>query len=148
MKIILLEDVRTLGKKDDLVEINDGYARNYIIPRKKGMEASPKNINDIKLKKANDDKLAAEKLEECKTFAKELEEKSVTVFIKTGKDGRTFGSVSTKEIAEEVKKQLDYDLDKKKMQLDVPIKSEGTFNLTIKLHAKVTATLKVFVKGK
>ena len=148
MKIILLEDVRTLGKKDDLVEINDGYARNYIIPRKKGMEATPKNINDIKLKKANDDKLAAEKLEECKAFAKELEEKSVTVFIKTGKDGRTFGSVSTKEIAEEVKKQLDYDLDKKKMQLDVPIKSEGTFNLTIKLHAKVTATLKVFVKGK
>lgn len=147
MKIILLEDVKTLGKKDDIVEINDGYARNFIIPKKKGMEATPKNLNELKLKKKNEDKVTAQKLEDAKALAAEISEKSITVSIKTGSDGRAFGSVSTKEVAEEAKKQLGYDLDKKKMQFDVPVKSAGTYNISIKLHPQVTASLKVIVKG-
>lgn len=148
MKVILLEDVKSLGKKDEIVDISDGYARNFILPKKKGLEATPKNLNDLKLKKKNEDKIAAEKLAEAQAFADELSTKEVTVFIKTGSDGRVFGSVSTKEIAEEVSSQLGYSLDKKKMQLDVPVKAEGTYNVSIKLHPKVTGTLKVIVKGK
>ena len=147
MKVILLEDLKALGKKDDIVEINDGYARNFIIPKKKGMEATTKNLNELKLKKKNEDRIAAEKLSEAKEFSKELAAKSIELKIKTGKDGRAFGSISTKEISEEAKKQLNYDLDKKKMQLDVPIKSAGTYNVSIKLHPQVTATLKVVVRG-
>lgn len=147
MKVILLEDVKALGKKDEIVEINDGYARNFILPKKKGIEATSRNLNDLKLKKTNEDRLAAEKLAQAKEFAKEIETKQITVAIKTGSDGRAFGSVSTKEIAQEAKEQLGYDLDKKKMQLDVPVKSEGTYNVTIKLHPQVSATLKVNVKG-
>lgn len=148
MKVILLEDVKSLGKKDEIVDISDGYARNFILPKKKGLEATPKNLNDLKLKKKNEDKIAAEKLAEAQAFADELATKEVTVFIKTGSDGRVFGSVSTKEIAEEVSSQLGYSLDKKKMHLDVPVKAEGTYNVSIKLHPKVTGTLKVIVKGK
>ena len=147
MKVILLEDVKSLGKKDEIVEVSEGYARNFILPKKKGVEATPKNLNDLKLKKSNEDKVAAEKLADAKAFAKEIETKQVVVKIKTGSDGRVFGSVSTKEIALEAKNQLGYELDKKKMQLDVPVKSEGTYNVTIKLHPKVTASLKVIVKG-
>ncbi len=147
MKVILLEDVKALGKKDEIVEINDGYARNFILPKKKGIEATSRNLNDLKLKKTNEDRLAAEKLAQAKEFAKEIETKQITVAIKTGSDGRAFGSVSTKEIAQEAKEQLGYDLDKKKMQLDVPVKSEGAYNVTIKLHPQVSATLKVNVKG-
>ena len=147
MKVIPLEDVKALGKKDEIVEINDGYARNFILPKKKGIEATSRNLNDLKLKKTNEDRLAAEKLAQAKEFAKEIETKKITVAIKTGSDGRAFGSVSTKEIAQEAKEQLGYDLDKKKMQLDVPVKSEGTYNVTIKLHPQVSATLKVNVKG-
>lgn len=147
MKVILLEDVKALGKKDEIVEVSDGYARNFILPKKKGVEATSKNLNDLKLKKSNEDKVAAEKLAEAKAFAKEIEAKQVIVKIKTGSDGRVFGSVSTKEVAEETKKQLGYTLDKKKMQFDVPVKSEGTYHVTIKLHPKVSASLKVIVKG-
>ena len=147
MKVILLEDVKSLGKKDEIVEVNDGYARNFILPKKKGVEATPKNLNDLKLKKSNETKVAAEKLAEAKAFAKELATKQVVVKIKTGSDGRVFGSVSTKEIAQEAKVKLGYELDKKKMHLDVPVKSEGTYNVTIKLHKDVSASLKVIVKG-
>ena len=147
MKVILLEDVKSLGKKDEIVEVNDGYARNFILPKKKGVESTPKNLNDLKLKKSNETKVAAEKLAEAKAFAEELAAKQIVVKIKTGSDGRVFGSVSTKEIAQEAKAQLGYELDKKKMQLDVPVKSEGTYNVTIKLHKDVSASLKVIVKG-
>ncbi len=145
MEVILLEDVKSLGKKGDKVKVNDGYARNFILPKKLGMEATAKNLNDLKLKKANEEKIAKEILEEAKAFAKELEDKQVELKIKAGKDGRTFGSVSTKEIAAAAKEQLGYDIDKKKMQLTDSIKSAGVFNVPIKLHPKVIGTLKVHV---
>lgn len=146
MEVILLEDVKALGKKGQVVKVNDGYARNFILPKKLGIEANAKNMNDLKLKKANDAKIAQEKLEEAKEFAKVLEESTVTVKIKTGKDGRTFGSVSSKEIVQEAKKQLDFDIDKKKIVLDEPIRTLGTHVIAIRLHKDVTAKLNVKVQ--
>lgn len=148
MKVILLQDVKSLGKKDEIVTVSDGYARNFIFKKKLGIEATSKNLNDLKLRQQNADKIAAENLEKAKEFAKEIETKSVLVSIKAGQDGRVFGSVSTKEIAAAAKEQLNYDLDKKKMQLKEPIKNIGTYMLPIKLHPKVTAELKVIVEGK
>lgn len=148
MKVILLQDVKSVGKKDEIVNVNDGYARNFIFKKNLGIEATPKNLNDLKLRQQNADKIAAENLEAAKEFAKEIETKSVEVAIKAGQDGKVFGSVSTKEIATAAKEQLNYDLDKKKMQLREPIKNIGTYMVPIRLHPKVTAELKVIVKGK
>ncbi len=148
MKVILLQDVKSVGKKDEIVNVSDGYARNFIFKKNLGIEATQKNLNDLKLRKQNDDKLAAQKLADAQAFGEELKTKSITVSIKAGQDGRTFGSVSTKEIATAAKEQLGYDLDKKKMQLQEPIRDIGTFQVPIRLHPKVTAELKVIVKGK
>jgi large subunit ribosomal protein L9 len=145
MDIILLEDVKSLGKKGELVKVNDGYARNCILPKKLGVEATKKNLNDLKLQKAHEEKVAAEVLEEARAFAKELSDKKVELSIKTGEGGRSFGSVSTKEIAAAAKEQLGYDIDKKKLQLSEPIKSPGIFEVPLKLHPKVTGSLKVQV---
>ncbi|MCI8770097.1 MAG: 50S ribosomal protein L9 [Lachnospiraceae bacterium] len=146
MEVILLEDVKSLGKKGELVNVSEGYARNFLLKKKMGVEATAKNKNDLKLQKQHEEKIAREKLEEAKAFAEELKEKSITVSIKTGSGGRSFGSVSTKELAAAAKEQLGYELDKKKMVLDVPIKSPGIFTMPIKLHPKVTGELKVIVK--
>ena len=148
MKVILLEDVKSLGKKGEVVNVNDGYARNLLFKKNLGIEATKQNLNDLKLQKQNNDKLEAERLQEAKDLAKELEQKEVVLAIKAGSDGRVFGSVSTKEIAEAAKEQLGHELDKKKMQLKEAIKSIGTFQVPVKLHPKVTAQLKVVVKEK
>ena len=146
MKVILMEDVKSLGKKGDIVNVSDGYARNMLFPKKLGLEATSKNINDLKLQKAHEDKVAQELLDAAQAFKAELETKEVTVSIKVGENGRTFGSVSSKELAEAAKDQLGYDIDKKKMQLSSPIKELGTTKVPNRLHPKVTAELKVIVK--
>ena len=146
MKVILLEDVKALGKKGEVVNVNDGYARNLLLPKKLGVEATGKNMNDLKLQKAHEDKVAQENLDAAKAFAEELKDKQVTVGIKVGEGGRSFGSISAKEIAEAAKAQLGYELDKKKLQLSAPIKELGTTMVPIKLHPKVTGELKVVVK--
>ena len=146
MKVILMEDVKSLGKKGDIVNVSDGYARNMLFPKKLGLEATSKTINDLKLQKAHEDKVAQELLDAAQAFKAELETKEVTVSIKVGENGRTFGSVSSKELAEAAKDQLGYDIDKKKMQLSSPIKELGTTKVPIRLHPKVTAELKVIVK--
>lgn len=145
MEVILLQDVKALGKKGDVVKVNDGYARNFILPKKLGLEANAKNMNDLKLQKAAELKRQQEILEEAQSLAKEIEAKSIQLKIKTGEGGRTFGSISTKEIAVAIKEQLELDIDKKKLQLNDPIKNMGTFTVPIKLHPKVTAELKVRV---
>ena len=148
MKVILLEDVKSLGKKGEIVNVNDGYARNFILPKKLGLEATSKNLNDLKLQKQNDEKVAQEKLDAAKALAEEIKEKSITVKIQAGVEGRVFGSVSSKEIALEAKKQLNMDIDKKKIIIPDAIKSLGTYNVNIKLHKDVTATLTVKVEAK
>lgn len=145
MKVILLEDVKSLGKKGDIVNVNDGYARNFVLPKKLGVEANNKNLNDLKLKQANDEKVAKQQLEAAQAFAKEMEEDEVVLSIKAGEGGRTFGSVSTKEIAQGYKEQCGKEIDKKKIILPEAIKSFGVFEVSIKLHPKVTGKLKVKV---
>lgn len=145
MKIILLQDEKKLGKKGDIVEASEGYARNYILPKKIGVEATPKNMNDLKLHKANDAKIAQEQLDAAKELAALLETKQIIVKIKAGEGGRTFGSVSTKEIAAAVKEQHNIEIDKKKIQLTDPLKNFGTYEVSVKLHVQVTAKLAVKV---
>ena len=127
MKVILLEDVKSLGKKGEIVNVNDGYARNFVLPKKLGVEANSKNMNDLKLKKANEEKVAKEQLDAAKAFAKGMEEDEVGLSIKGGEGGKTFGSVSTKEIAAAYKEQCGKEIDKKKIVLPEAIKT-----LTIK----------------
>ena len=146
MKVILLEDVKSLGKKGQIVNVSDGYARNMILPKKLGVEATSKNLNDLKLRKANEEKVAQENLDAAKAFAEELSTKEVILTLKVGEGGRTFGSVSSKEISEAAKKQLNLDIDKKKLQLENPIRNLGVTNVPVRLHPKVTGRLKVWVK--
>lgn len=148
MEVILLEDVKALGKKGEIVKVNDSYARNCLLPKKLGLEANNKNLNDLKLQNANKAKIEKEKLEDAKALAEKMKEMSVTLEIKSGEGGKTFGSVSTKEIAEAVKKQLGLELDKKKMVLDEPIRTLGNHIIQVKLHKDVTANLTVKVKEK
>lgn len=144
MEIILLEDVKSLGKKGDLVKVSDGYGRN-LISKKQCLEATAKNKNDLKLKKKNEEKVAQEKYEEAKALGAKIEEQSITVSIKMGEGGKSFGAVSSKEIAGAVKSQLDLEIDKKKVQMPESIKTLGVHEVPIKIHPKVTAKLKVKV---
>lgn len=145
MKVILLADVKALGKKGEIVNVNDGYARNALFPKKLAVEANAKNMNDLKLQNQHADKVAQENYEAALALAKELEDKKVVVKMKGGEGGRTFGSVSTKEIAAAAKAQLGLELDKKKMQLSEPIRSFGMTEVPIKLHSKVTGKFTVHV---
>lgn len=148
MKVVLLEDVKSLGKKGQTVEVSDGYARNCILPKKLGVEANAVNLNNLKLQKAHADKVAKEQLEAAKALAADLAERVVELAVKSGVEGKVFGSVSSKEIAVAAKAQLGLELDKKKIVLDEPIKTLGVHNVSIRLHREVTATLKVHVSGK
>ena len=145
MKVILLEDVKSLGKKGEVVNVSDGYARNFIFKKNLGLEANGKNLNDLKLQNQHADKVAQENYEAALALAESLKDKKVTVKMKAGEGGRTFGSVSTKEIAAAAKEQLGLELDKKKMQLSEPVRSFGVVEVPIKLHTKVTGKLSVHV---
>jgi large subunit ribosomal protein L9 len=145
MEIILTQDVKALGKKGEIVKVSDGYARNFILPKKLGMEATKQNLYDLSVQKATEEKRQKEILEEAKNQAKKLEDLTIKVTIKAGEGGKTFGSVSTKEIAAALKEQHGLDLDKKKLQLSDPIKNAGTYTVPVKLHPQVTAEMKVTV---
>ena len=145
MKVILLEDVKSLGKKGEIVNVSDGYARNYVLPKKLGVEANSANLNDLKLQKAHADKVAQEQLEAAQKLAEILETKEVVLKMKSGEGGRAFGSISSKEIAAAAKQQCSLELDKKKIQLPEAIKALGVYEVSVKLHTKVTGKLKVKV---
>ncbi len=147
MKVILLSDVKSLGKKGEIVNVSDAYARNVLIAKKLGVEANNKNLNDLKLQNRHKERVEEENLKAATELAKKLEDLKVEVKIKTGEGGRTFGSVSTKEISAAAKEQLDLDIDKKKMQLSEPIKSLGMYEVPVRLHAKVTGILRVHVNA-
>lgn len=146
MKIILIQDVKKLGKKGEVIEVNDGYARNYILPQKLGVEANSKNMNDLKLQKMKEEKDAQKLLDEARELADKIAAQPVTVKMKAGEGGKVFGSVSSKEIAEAMKKQSGLEIDKKKIQLPEPIRSFGFHEVGVRLHPQVTGTLKVKVE--
>lgn len=146
MKVILLQDVKSVGKKGDTVEVSEGYARNFILKKKLGVEANNATLNDLKLQKANEEKVAKEQYEAAVALKGEVEEMLVKVSMKSGEGGRTFGSISSKEIAKAVAEQYGKELDKKKFSMQDAIKSLGTHEVTVKLHPKVTATLRVKVE--
>lgn len=145
MKVILNEDVKSLGKKGDVVEVSDGYGRNFLISKGKAKEATASNrsiLNDIKSKEAHNEQL---NLEACEKLALDIAAVELNIPIKAGEGGKVFGAISTKELAEELEKQTGIKVEKKKFKLDEPIKAPGFFEIPIRLHKEVTATLKVIV---
>ena len=147
MEVILLEDVKALGKKGEVVKVSDGYAKNFILKKKLGVEANSANKNDLKLQKANEAKVAQEKLDAAKALAEELKDKKVVIKIKAGNGARVFGSISAKEIAAETKKQLGLEIDKKKIVMEEGIKNLGVHTVKVKLHKDVMATLDIKVEA-
>lgn len=145
MKVILLEDVRPHGKKGEVIEVSDGFARNVLIKKGQAVEATPKAMNDLKLSNAHKAKVDAENLAEAKALAKTMEEWTVETKVKAGEGGKVFGSVSSKEIAQAIEDQFSQEIDKKKILLEEPIKALGVHEIKIKLHTEVTATIRVHV---
>jgi large subunit ribosomal protein L9 len=146
MQVILLQDVNKLGKKGDVVKVNDGYARNFILPKQLGLEATEKNLKDLAIQKAEEEKRQQEIYAEAVALGKELESKKVTLQIKGGEGGKTFGSITAKEISQGLKDQTGIEIDKKKLVLADAIKTAGTFKVGVKLHPKVTVDLNVAVE--
>ena len=145
MKIILLQDEKKLGKKGEIIEASEGYARNFILPKKIGVEATPKNLNDLKLQKANDAKIAQEQLDAAKALAAKIAELQVVVKMKAGEGGKAFGSVSSKEIVTAFKEQHGIELDKKKVVLADSLKNFGNYEVSVKLHPQVVGKFTVKV---
>ena len=147
MKVILLEDVKALGKKGDIVNVSDGYARNALFTKKLAVEANGKNLNDLKLQNQHADKVAAENLAEAKALADKLKEVTVQLKIRTGEGGKSFGAVSSKEIVEALKAQRGITIDKKKIKLAESLKNLGTYEVKVKLHPEVVAELAVKIEA-
>ena len=147
MKLILLEDVKGVGKKGDVINKSDGYAINFLIPKKLAVEATKSNINDLELKKKSEEKRQKEELEEAKRLGDELKDKVVKVSVKAGENGKVFGSVTNKEIAAALLQQTGIDIDKKKISFGEPIKMVGSRIVKIKLHPKVTIEMAVEIAG-
>ena len=147
MKLILLEDVKGVGKKGDIVNKNDGYAINFLIPKKLAVEATNANLNDLELKKKSEAKGKKEELEEAQRLGAELNDKVVKVKVKAGENGKVFGSVTNKEIASALLEQTGLDIDKKKISFDDPIKMVGRRIVKVKLHPQVTVELTVEIAG-
>ena len=144
MKIILLEDVRSLGKKDEVVETSSGYARS-LIGKKQAIEATKTALNDLKLKQKNAEKVEAQRLSEAQELGERLKGMEIELKLKGGTSDRVFGSVSTKEIAQAMEEQLSLTVDKKKLVMEEPIKTFGVHEVPIKLHPKVTSSIRVKV---
>lgn len=143
MKVILLDNIKGVGKKDEIINASDGYARNFLFPKKLAVEANNENLNKLKAKKQSEqykkdvDKANAEKI------AKELDKITLSIKVKAGENGKIFGGVTSKEISEELNKQYKIDIDKKKIVLNENIKNIGSFDITIKLYEGVSGKLKV-----
>ena len=145
MKVILLEDVKSLGKKGEVVDVSDGYANNFILKKKLGMPATKENMGKLEHQKKKEAADAQALLDRMQALANEISGKSVKCSMKKGEGDRAFGSVSTKEIAQAMQEQFGFELDKKKISLDEPIKTFGTHEVSVKLHPQVTASFYVQV---
>lgn len=148
MKVILLTDVRAQGKKDDIINVSDGYAKNYLIPRKLALEVTPAVLKDLEARKAEKARIAAEELAAAKAQAEKLEGVLVKLSLNTGADGKIYGSVTAKDVCDALKAQHNIEIDKHRFILSDPIKSFGTSAVKVKLHADVTGTLNVLVAEK
>ena len=146
MKIVLLENIKKLGKKDEIIEVSDGYARNVLIPKKLGLPATNENLNNVKLKNKNEEK----KEENLRNLAEKnktiLESKTFAVFIKAGANGKTFGSITSKEISDTISKTANIEVDKKDILLDESIKNIGSYHVKVRIHKDIVAVIKVEVK--
>ena len=146
MQVILLEDVKSLGKKGDTVKVSDGYAKNMLLPKKLAVEATQKAKNELKNQQKRDSIIAQNQLDEAKAYGEKIAKETVQLTMKAGEGGRVFGSVSSKEIVTAAKQQFGFDIDKKKLQMPEPIRAFGTYEIPVKLHPQVTTILKVQVK--
>ena len=146
MKVILLEDVKSVGRKDEIVEVNDAYARNVLFRRNAAVEATGKNMNDLKLRRANNEKVAAENLAAAEELKQKIEKSRIVLKVKVGENGKLFGSISNAQIADAMKEQLGIEVDKKKITCN-PIKSVGSMTAAIRLHTKVSADRPVEVES-
>ena len=144
MKVILLTDIKGVGKKDQTINASDGYAKNFLIPKNFAVEATPANVKKLEKQKADEAAQAQAELEAAQALAKELEKEPVTISVKTGGNGKLFGAVTNKEISLALKQQRDLDIDKKKIIAE-PIKVLGEEEVSVKLHTNVTAKVKVIV---
>lgn len=147
MKVILKADVKALGKKGQVCEVSDGYARNFLFPKNLAVEATTGNLSDLASKKANEEKKKEKEKQEAQALAKKLNSIMIEVVTKSGEGGRLFGSVTNKEIAEALKAKYGVELDRRKLEIKEPIKALGTFNVSAKLHPEVTAQFQVHVKA-
>ena len=145
MKVILLQDVKKLGKKGEIVEVSDGYGRNYLLARKLAVTGTSENLNDAKQKKAAADHKAQVASDEALVLASELKKVELTIPVRIGEGGKVFGAVTGKDISDAAKKQYDLDLDKRKVEIKEPIKALGTFEVTIRVHPTITSVIKVHI---
>lgn len=146
MKLILQQDVKKLGKQGEIVDVSEGYARNFLLPQKLALPASNSNLNVVKQQKASEERKKEQALDEAKVLAAQLAKVGVTINVKQGEGGKLFGSVTAKDIAEAMQSQYDIEMDKRKIELKDAIKTLGEFPVTIKLHPEVNAQIQVTVK--
>jgi large subunit ribosomal protein L9 len=144
MKVIFLKDVKGKGKKGEVKNVAEGYAHNFLLPKGFAKEATEGNVKTLEVQKKKEQELAAQQLEDAKKLKEDIEQLTVTIKTKAGEGGRLFGSITSKQIADELKK-LGYKFDKRKIELPDPIRALGFTNVPIKLHSKVTAKIKVQV---
>ena len=147
MKVILLEDVKKLGKKDEIIEVSSGYARNFLIPNKKAIVADNVNLNKLEGKKSKESHIKELSLEHAKEIKKIIEKETLVIKAKKGKDDRLFGTITNSEISKELRKKYNVDIDRKKIIVENPIKIVGEYIITIKLEQGVIADLKVDIVG-
>lgn len=148
MKVILTQDVKSLGKKNQLINVSDGYARNFLFKKKLAIEADAKNLNIMKDKIQSDNSKKDRELIEANILKSKLEDKEVKMEMLAGENGKLFGSITTKDIADAIKKQHKTEIDKRKIHLDEPIKSIGTTNVAIKVHSDVSISINIVVTEK
>jgi large subunit ribosomal protein L9 len=146
MKVLLLQDVKAQGKKGEIIEVNDGYARNFLIKKGLAKEATANVVNETNQKNAAEAKKRAEELAQAKEIANKLDKQTISITVKTGENGRLFGAVTGKEISDELAK-LGYNIDKKKLVIKDPIKSIGVYGVEVKIYAGVSFTINVNVKA-
>ena len=147
MKVILLSDIKNVGKKDEILNANDGYARNFLFPKKLAVEATPDNLKKLKDKKDSEAHRKELDKQKAKAIAEELNKLELNLKVKAGENGKIFGGITAKEISEELKKQNNIDIDKKKIVLSETIKNLGRFSVDIKLYEGIVAKLAINIKA-